>query len=201
MDSMLHNQMLAEDLQIIGVGFVIALIGTFALYILASVGTMKIAKRCGVPCYGLAWIPIGSNYVLGAIADYYSLHYKQKKTKQKVTLPILAVIVFASSLVLSKQSLVVDEADLAIFNVMGSALLTMALTLLLSIFNYIALFRIFKLCDSDHAAIYLVLGILMSFLQPIFLFVCRNKSFAEPFMKVENVTGEPVEVLENKWSE
>ena len=43
------------------------------------------------------------------------------------------------------------------------------------VFAYICYYDLFRSCDPENAGIYLVLSIVFSFLQPVFLFACRHK--------------------------
>ena len=82
---------------IIGIVAVYLLIGLCLLinYILVSLGTYRIAVNHGVNNAGLAWIPIGREYVKGAIIDYHSKNKRKFDSKWRVKYPVFTAIPLA----------------------------------------------------------------------------------------------------------
>lgn len=58
-------------------------------------------------------------------------------------------------------------------------------------FQYIALYRIYKSCDPKNTTLFLVLSILFNITMPFFLFACRKKDLGMP--QPEAPEGEPAE--------
>lgn len=74
---------------------------SIALYVLQAIGLYTIAKRRNIAHAWLAWVPVGSVWILGSIADDYLA-----RTGRKTSLRIWLVILAAAVLVLSVAILV-----------------------------------------------------------------------------------------------
>lgn len=148
-------------------------------YILGGIGMMTMAKRCSVPWYGLAWVPIGNLYVLGALADFYAWNGKGKVTRSRVVLPAVAGVVFVLSLAMVVLAVLADlvEPGLMIW-LLVLLLLMVAVSIAFSVLYYIAHYKVFQLFDPNNAVVFLILSIFIQILPGIFLFVCRNKPFS-----------------------
>ena len=72
-----------------------------ALYVLQAVGLYTIAKRRNIAHAWLAWVPVGSVWILGSIADDYLA-----RTGKKARLRVWLVVLTAAVLVLSMVTLV-----------------------------------------------------------------------------------------------
>ena len=64
-------------------------------WILSSVGLHKIAKRRGIHHAWLAWVPVGSSWLLGSISDHYQYVVKKKDTGRRKVLLILSAVLAA----------------------------------------------------------------------------------------------------------
>lgn len=185
-----------------GVG-VAAIIGLFSLaisivvYVLQSVSFYTIAKRRCIKHPWLAWIPVGSTWILGCISDQYQYVVKRKVKNKRKALLILEVVtaVIVIVFVVMISSLLVDvlmEAadgsgmEVGMTLVTGSvgmllaALVLCGLSIPLAIIEYIALYDLYSSCDAYNNVLYLILSILFSGLMPLFLFLCRNKDEGMP---------------------
>lgn len=70
---------------------------SIALYVLQAIGLYTIAQRRGIAHAWLAWVPVGSVWILGSIADDYRVR-GGKKSGLRVWLVILAAAVLVLSL-------------------------------------------------------------------------------------------------------
>ena len=86
-----------EDLllQIAGIlvfaGLAILLLAV-VVYVFQSIGLYTIAKRRGIQNPWLAWLPIGSEWIAGSIADQYRYVVKGEVKNKRKTLLILNII-------------------------------------------------------------------------------------------------------------
>ena len=46
------------------------------MYVFQSLGLYTMAKRRGIKCYGLAWVPIGNLWIMGKLADQFDDYKK-----------------------------------------------------------------------------------------------------------------------------
>lgn len=161
-------------------------------YILYSYGTYSIAKRRGIRNPWLAWIPIGSSWILGSISDQYQYVAKGRvRNRRKVMVgltigmflaivPLIASVVWA---VLSEAtgSMNSDATFGAMLAVMLLTYLVMiVLAIILLVFEYIALYDLYASCDPGNAVLYLVLTIFVGVTLPFFVFACRKKDLGMP---------------------
>lgn len=160
-------------------------------YILNAVGLYRIAKRRGIHHAWLAWIPIGSEWLLGSIADHYQYIAKQKITKRRKALLILDILLCVISVVLVVAVVAVimgmsmDPVGLGSsvvsFLIMGVGYLALlGLSVALMVFYYIACFDLFRSCKPGNEVLFLVLGIIFSAIMPIFIFVCSKSDAGMP---------------------
>lgn len=175
-----------------------------ASYVLTALALYTIAKRRGINHPWLAWIPIANVWLLGCIADQYrSVALGEVKSRRKVLLGLeiameviaIVVLVLCIGMMVSIFSVGLENLEMMddamaselLAAVLGPmvAMLLLCLPLLViaivyMVFYYIALLDIYKSCDSGNATLYLVLSILFSITQPIFLMICRNKDDGMP---------------------
>lgn len=79
-----ESQILSTMLPVILVTLALSLV----IYIFESLGFYTMAKRRGIHYPGLAWVPIGRDWLMGSLADQYAQHEGQRKSYRKV-LPVL----------------------------------------------------------------------------------------------------------------
>lgn len=176
-----------DDVSIAIVGFMAVvyifalLIGLFA-YIMEGLALHRMGKVCGAPYPWLAWIPYANLYALGYVADKDAEVSGRPATHYRITLPILSAVLSVLSFGLMGVSVT------AVFSSMdgeisyGSAMLIMLMLLALMVvavvqlvFEFIALWHIYRLFSPDNAVAFILLSILVSASMPILLFVASRK--------------------------
>ena len=161
---------------------------SLVMYVLQSLGMYPIAKRRGINNPWLAWIPLGSMWILGSIADDYQLKANNAIKSRRKTLLILPIVllvlvfVMYAPLVGMMVESVIDGNAPDMEDLVGSlaatgliALVVMVITIVLTVFQYICMYELFASCDPSNKTVYLVLSIVVSGVAPILMFICRNK--------------------------
>ena len=161
---------------LLGILLVAGIFG-LVLYILRSIGLHRIGKNCGVSAAWLAWIPVAHYYVLGAVAERDT-----PAGKKPFPFGVVMVILAAVSTVFGGFGSYKLDMPQYLTDVIGQPLtlsispLKALLSLVLIVFEFVALYRIFHLVDPGHATLYLVLSILFSgFMPAILLFAVRKR--------------------------
>ena len=188
---------------VIVMGFV-ALVGV-AAWVFRSLAVYRIASRRGIANPWLVWIPVGHDWILGSISDQYQyLVCGKVKNKRKLMLGFsiatfavcIVCMVFAvhfavqSSIMASAPAYYMDESYLLGMSI-GLLFLyaaTIGLVITMVVFRYMSKYDLYRSCDPNNAVAYLVLTIIFGILDPIFLFICRNKDQGMPPRKPENPT-------------
>ena len=197
------------------------------VYILQALALYTIAERRGINKPWLAWIPVVNVWILGSISDQYQYVVNRKvKNKRKVLLglniAIEAIVVFLivfiiwgifAGLLMMEPSWENDMAPLdtdVARDVLGALLVVVLLALPLgvlsivqTVFYYIAIYDVFRSSEPKNSTLYIVLSIVGNFMVDgvycIFLMLCKDKDLGMPPRKQEFV---PVtEVLENQAEE
>ncbi len=177
-------------------------------YVLYSYSTYAIAKRRGIRHPWLAWIPVGSSWMLGSISDQYQYVAKGRvRNRRKVLVGLnvgmfLAILFLIISIVGAVLRVVTGSASMDA--TVGAMLAVMALTylvmvvllIILLIFEYIALYDLYASCDPGNAVLYLVLTIFLGVVLPFFVFICRKKDGGMPPRKT---VEQPQPVLETVY--
>lgn len=200
--ALMDEEFLSLILGIYGVVLVFSLILGIACYILSALSVQQIARRRGLSNPWLAWLPVGSEWIIGSISDQYRYLVKgEVRNKRKALLGLsltnllscVVTIVFAVALVI--QTVVIAEQSMnqtLSDGAMASMLLapTMGMTaagcilsvvsIVLLVFRHMAMYDLYRSCDPNNAVAYLVLGILFRFLEPIFLMIVRKKDNGMP---------------------
>lgn len=168
----------------------LALVIGIVMYIFQSIGLYTVAKRRGIHHAWLAWIPVGYQWILGSLSDQYQYVAKGKVRNIRKVLLGLSIanvgISFFSGLLdgFSAFTAVTGAAmDTAAVSAMFSVLISLAsfaVSIVLVVFMYIALYNFYESCNPSNGAMFLVLSILFSVTQPFFMFACRNKDEGMP---------------------
>ena len=165
------------------------------IYVVTSLSLHAMAKGRFIEKAWLAWIPVGNLWILGSIADHYQLCARGRvKSRRKVLMGIYIVMaaILVGMIVVCFQMVkdlrgVVDLYSGRVigdwWGAIGNELIWLAVLYLLVIcaaivqlvFAYICYYDLFRSCQPKNAVIYLVLSIVFSFLQLVFLFACRHK--------------------------
>ena len=196
----LQQQMISE---VAYIGFlvvfaivVVAALWALAMNVLESVGLYTIARNRGLRHPWMAWVPVLNHWLLGCVSDQYRYVVKGQIRNRRtllLALVILSTLVgwFGSGVSVANvsalgQMLEGGAAPYAgmITGTVGTGLLVaaagLAVRVLLKVVRYMTLYDVYTSCDPNNNVLYLVLGILFSFLTPVFLFVNRNKDGGMP---------------------
>ena len=159
-----------------------------ATYVLHSIGLYTIAKRRGIHHPWLAWVPVGSLWLLGSVSDQYQYVVKGKiKNKRRVMLglSIAMVAVYVIWIFSMIMSIILSEgigsgAAMAVLLAIVGMLGFMAIAIWLTVFQYMAYYDLYRSCDPDNGVLFLVFSILFSVTMPFFVFACRKKDLGMP---------------------
>lgn len=175
----------------------VALIVGIVFYIMRSIALYTIAKRRGLNNPWLAWIPVGSEWIIGSISDQYRYLVKgENKSKRKILLGLslancIGGLILSAFLILFVVRLVMSAgamSDSAVASMLIAPVLGMSglssfisvVSIVFLVFRCMAMYDVYRSCDSNNAVLYLVLGIVFGFLEPIFLLVVRKKDGGMP---------------------
>ena len=171
---------------------------TVGSYVLQSVSLHTIAKRRGIHKPWLSWLPIGEMWIVGCISDQYQYVVKGRVKNKRKALLVLNIILWACVIAIyvllgvmlvqafTLESLPsVDHTDL--FSILGPTTAMMGISLVMSgisiavmVIRYIALYDLYTSCNPKNNVVFLVLGIVFSFLTPFFIFANRNRDGGMP---------------------
>lgn len=171
-----------------------------ASYVLQSLSCYTIAKRREINRPWLAWIPVFSVWIQGSLSDQYQYVAKGRIKSKRKSLLVLNIMLWtvtatflfslftfvaqAISLESATEEMLTEAVYLRVANsligVLGLGVVLFALEIALLVIRYMALYDLYTSCDPKNGVIYLVLSILFSITQPIFLFICRNQDQGMP---------------------
>lgn len=195
----MENYQAAEFMKIFMVVYFAAIllvyIYTIAAYVLHAYGLYTMAMRRGIKRPWLAWLPIGTSWILGNIADQYRYVARGEiKNRRKLILGLTIGIVvlflaiygtvLASFLTFFDMVLAGygDEKKLLmVFGILMLCYVGMAvLALIQLVTEYVCYYDLFNSCTPNHSVTLIVLSIFFSFLLPFFVFALRNKDGGMP---------------------
>lgn len=159
-------------------------------YILTGKSLSAIARRRGIEKPWLAWVPVGSDWLLGCISDQYRyvVHGQERNARGKL-LKLAIIGVSASLIVGIIAGLVagfgIAEASEDVMLVLALLLILLAYGLLAVLVVYMvayykALYDLFRSCNPNLSLVFLLVSIFTSYPGPFFLFACRNKDLGMP---------------------
>ena len=172
--------------------YIILFAGTIANYVLTSLSLYTIAKRRLIGNPWLAWIPIGSVWIMGSIADDYDAKMNINR-KWRVVLLALMLIFFAVFMILYISMFVMIFSFVAkhqyveplpqdivdfVFPITFFAVMISVLAMALTACNYICMFKIFESTVPHKALKYFLLSLLVPFAYAICLFLSRNQGYS-----------------------
>lgn len=170
-------------------------------YVFHALSLYTISKRRGIRNPWLAWIPVGNMWILGSISDQYNYVVKGKVRSRRKILTGLTITVLALGALfyVSLFALMITAVSNAGLGAGIGSVLVLLLTILAivavgitaTVYQYLAMYDLFRSCDPDNAVLYLVLSILFSVVYPVFLFVCRKKDFGMPPRRPEPIPEPP----------
>ncbi len=166
-----------------------SLIIGLVFYIFESLGLYAIAKRRGIKNAWLAWVPVGNAWLMGKISDQYQQYAQGKKTNRAAILLWCGLAVIALTIPLAVMAIrilvdVVENLDhvrgyVPSMGALGSvgllSLAVMALSIVVVVFQFIALYDLFRSCEPKNATAYLIISIFFSVAMPFLVFAQRNK--------------------------
>lgn len=159
-----------------------ALLG-IASYVLSAMALYAIAKRRGLACPWMAWVPVVNCWLLGSLSDQYQYLVKHRHTNRRkilLGLDILKCVLMVLVTVLA----VVLTFQLAFNMVLARLLCCLALlagvSIARAVVRYMALYDVYRSVDPQNAVVYLVLSICVSVTKPFFLFFNREKEDGMP---------------------
>ena len=168
-------------LTILAVVLVCCLVG----WILRSLSLHSIAKRRGIRHAWLAWVPVGSRWILGSVADQYQHLVQGKVTSRRKIMLILGAVsmvlytvvygfsfaqVFAGMGVLPVEQVETVVLAGAIPSMLGTVVGIVTL-----VFYHICNYDLYRSCRPNAATAFLVLGIIFPVCEPFFYLACRKK--------------------------
>ena len=164
------------------------------MYVLQSVGLHTIAKRRGIHHSWLAWIPIAANWLMGSISDQYQFVAKGRvRNRRKVLLglSIPTLVLSVVSMVLSITTITATAMDGGAETMLPMAILVLVVSMFLSIlsivlmvFQCIALYDLYASCSPKNAVLFLILQLLFG-LGSIFIFAVRKKDEGMPPRRIQ----------------
>lgn len=141
-----------------------------------GIGIMKMHEKLGLKNGWFAFIPILNQYALGKVAEQYVKANGKKSAKFSIILPVVSVI----SLVISGAIVFLGGFLMAIFPDASEiieaviSLISYPISIGLSIFVYVALWRVYAIFSNKNATLFTILSIFISVVQPFLVFAIRN---------------------------
>ncbi len=174
-----------------------ALVFSVIAYIFQSRAMYAVAKRRGIERPWLAWVPVGSSWMIGCISDQYRyVKLGQVKNKRKVLLwlevGVLAATVLASValIVLALQGVDVVSGEytagsaesyaVSMLGILAICFGLIAVSVAYMIVYYMSLWDYFHSCNPQYAKLFFLLSVLITYPQPFFMFACRDKDLGMP---------------------
>lgn len=168
------------------------LLGIF-LYILEALGLHRIAKRRGICCPWLAWVPCGRNWLLGSISDQYNHVAFGKKRYLRAIALVLAIL---TALAIVLDSIRSWELPLSVMNLVytepvkvllhSSKLVALLLgmkpwlIIVLLAVRLLAIYQLYRSSLPDRKLPLLILNILVPFSPAVTIFAVRNHDQGMP---------------------
>ena len=167
-------------------------------YVFRAIGLYRIAKRRTIRHAWLAWIPVASEWIMGSISDQYQYVVKGQIRNRRILLTVLSAVILALSAAEAVLSLDVvavlvgemmfgngsmDPVRLAI--VVGLTALCFAVQIAYIVFYFLALYDLYSSCTTKYNVLFLILGVFFRFLDPFFIFSCREKDEGMPPRRIE----------------
>lgn len=155
---------------------------SIAVYVFTALALFTMAKRRGIACPWLAWIPVGNLWVMGSLSDQYRYLTQGQIRHKRILLPVLKLVtgVCMGAAVGCAVWVAARGSEASVLMLLLFLLLTCAVGLAQTVLNLMALFDIYTSCEPQNAVMYLVLSIFFRFLKPIFLFISRNQELGMP---------------------
>ena len=188
------------------------------VYVLQALALYTIAQRRGIKKPWLAWIPVVNVWILGSISDQYQyVVKKQVKNKRKVLLGLniamTAIAIFMVVFIIvglfcgllamepsMKDGMLPVQTD-GFRDTVGALLVVLlsiavaVLSIVHTVFFYMAVYDVFRSCEPKNSTLYLVLSLVGNVVIDgaccIFLMLCKDKDLGMPPRKPEIVDEIP----------
>ena len=178
-----------------------------ALFVVRSACLCRIARRRGLRGAWLAWVPVCNNWVLGSVADQYQYVVKGRIKNRRLPLLLLGAALTALGTVTSVagvdllasniQAMMRDYGVYALSLIGFVALLILwGCSIAYTVIRCVALYDLYSSCTKKYNVLFLVLGLVFQFLEPILFFICRNKEEGMPPRRENATFVEPEPVTE-----
>jgi len=166
-----------------GFYMMLAFVWPIAVYVLQSLGLYKMAQNRGINKPWLAWIPVGSTWIMGCISDQYQQVAKGKNTRRRITLLITYAVTMGASFIVGIISGILEfipDAMVLAMVMLVVALAMLGMAIAYSVLFYFCLYDLYASCKPESGVLYIVLTILVSITTPFLIFSCRNKDQGMP---------------------
>ena len=160
----------------------VVLLFAFVFWILSSLSLQAIARRRGIRKAWLAWVPIGTDWILGSISDQYQHLIQGKITARRKLLVWLnvgyAMLIIANGLVQGLTEAAAHTEEQLMLWSLASMLISvarLAVSITALVFCHMSNYDLYRSCNPKNAVTFLVLGIIFPITQPFFYLSCRKK--------------------------
>lgn len=177
-----------------------ALLVKLALFVFRSLGLYKIARLRGIRGAWLAWVPVACDWVLGSVADQYRYVVKGRIKNRRLPLLLLGILVMvlqtvtniaSMELLISYARMMMGQIPQGVFKPTVIAYVLPAIAWCAAaarfVIHQISVYDLYSSCTVRYNVLYLVLGLVFRFLEPVFFFVCRNQEEGMPPRREEDV--------------
>ena len=166
------------------------------LYVFRALGLYTMAKHRELSHPWLAWIPLGSSWILGSLSDQYQYVARGKVQNRRRTLLRLGILVFICCVVMmylsvhlaisageyNRYSRFVYEATVESTPVpfLPAFWATIVVAIVYAAFRYISLYNLYRSCNPANATAFLLLSIFVSVTESFLIFASRNQECGMP---------------------
>ena len=196
------------------------LLGT-AAYVLLAIGLYAIAKRRGIHHPWMAWVPVLNVWILGSIADQYRYVTKgQVRNSRKALIAleilkflaaiagIIAIIICVMQMVSNISRWEMMEGRQLLNEMLGILVPVLiafgvwaVISLIKLVVTTVAYHDLFASCDPKNKVLFVVLGLLIGILMPVFVFSSREKDLGMPARKAAQPEVEVIPPVEETPAE
>ena len=166
-------------------------------YVLEGKSLSAIARRRGIEKPWLAWVPVGSSWLLGSISDQYRyVTYGQVRSRRKLLTWLTATLYGAMTvlfvllgvwMVFSMIAAINATEEAFLITLLGGMIglylflfLFAGIAAVTSVFQFMAYYDLFRSCDPKKSLVFLLVSIFASYPLPFFVYSCRNKDLGMP---------------------
>ena len=169
---------------------------SIAIYVFTALSLYTVAKRRGIACPWLAWVPVASMWVVGSLSDQYRYLTQGQIRHKRISLLVWKGVswVLTGGIVVSVIAAFAGASVGAVLTVLCLALVVACAAVVYVVLYFMALYDVYASCDPQNAAVYLVLSIFFRFLVPIFLFVSRDLEKGMPPRKEAASSADALEL-------